>query len=332
MRIPEADTSRCLRLRCRTFECARCAEACPRAALGFDGRGPTVDPQACTGCGLCVSACPVDGISGAVVDVEELAARLSPLPQPVLGCTGAQGVDAHARVPCLGYLTEEDLAALSALLPQGLQLNGVRCSGCPRGETSESVAGRVARVSVLGPRGELQLVQEVRALSFRERSLDRRSFFRSLGRSSAVKASALLQSAAPGEPPGRSAKHLPRRRTALRLAVHHAEPLAAARLAAAFSFTVTVDADCTACPRCAAMCPTGALTREGEGADRRLEIDPERCTGCGVCEAFCPSGSLRLHNAATVREGDSDAPDQDRDELRVRQVRSLASPAPCPSW
>lgn len=295
---PEVDPARCLRFRCRTFSCSRCTDACPSGALTSGQVGPTVDRSSCTGCGLCVSACPVDGFSGAASDVQALAARLSPLPRPVLGCTGGEGVEAHARLPCLGYLTEEDLAALAPLLPQGLQLNATRCPGCPREGIGKTLAERVSRISELRPGGDLRLVQSAPDLSFLERSLDRRNFFRSLGQSTAVGASALLKSAASSEPSGRSAKYLPRRRAALRLALDHARPRAGDRLAEAFSFTVTVGKGCTACPRCAAMCPTGALTRAGEGANRRLEVDPGRCAGCGVCEAFCPSGSLRLLGAA----------------------------------
>ncbi|MEW6487011.1 MAG: 4Fe-4S dicluster domain-containing protein [Thermodesulfobacteriota bacterium] len=294
MRLPDVDSSRCLRLRCHTFACGRCAEICPSGALGFEGRMPAVDPRACTGCGLCVSACPMDGLAGAMPGVEALAARLSSVPSPVLGCTGADGVEAHARVPCLGYLTEEELAALAVLVPQGVQLNATRCPACPRKGATETVAERAARVAELRPGGEVRIARSPRDLSFRERSLDRRTFFRSLGWGTTAGASALLKSAAPADPCGRSAKQLPRRRAALHLALEHAQPGAAARLADAFSFTLTVDDRCTACPRCAAMCPTGALARVGEGPDRHIELDPQRCSGCRVCEAFCPSGSLRI--------------------------------------
>ena len=297
MRLPEVDSSRCLRLRCHTFGCGRCAEICPSGALGFEGRVPALDSRACTGCGLCVSACPVDGLAGSMPGVEALAARLSCVPSPVLGCTGADGVEAHARVPCLGYLTEEDLAALAVLVPQGVQLNATRCPACPRKGATEQVAERAARIAELRPGGQVRIARSPRDLSFRERSLDRRSFLRSLGWRTTAGASALLKSAAPADPCGRSAKQLPRRRKVLRLALEHAQPRAAARLAHAFSFTLTVDDRCTACPRCAAMCPTGALGRVGEGPDRRIELDPQRCSGYRACEAFCPSGALRIHGA-----------------------------------
>jgi Fe-S-cluster-containing hydrogenase component 2 len=294
MRLPDFDSSRCLRLRCRTFACGRCAEACPSGALHFEGRALAVDLRACNGCGLCVSACPSEGLCAGVPRVEVLTERLSSLSQPVLGCAGADGVEAHARVPCLGYLAEEELAALAVLLPQGVQLNATRCRTCPRSAAATAVAGRAARVAQLRLGGDVRIVRSPRDLCFRERSLDRRTFFRSLGWRTTAGASALLKSAAPAEPCGRSAKRLPRRRAALHLALERAQTGAALRLAEAFAFTLNVDARCTACPRCAAMCPTGALTRVREGENRRLELDGQRCSGCRVCEAFCPSGSLRI--------------------------------------
>lgn len=41
-------------------ECRACHEACPLEpnAIDFQGRAPKVDSRVCTGCGLCVKACP----------------------------------------------------------------------------------------------------------------------------------------------------------------------------------------------------------------------------------------------------------------------------------
>ncbi|HEV7368592.1 ferredoxin-type protein NapF [Arenibaculum sp.] len=48
--------------------CRSCRDACPAAAISFtlEPGGiaiPNLDPRACTGCGACVSACPVDVVS-----------------------------------------------------------------------------------------------------------------------------------------------------------------------------------------------------------------------------------------------------------------------------
>jgi len=42
------------------------------------------------------------------------------------------------------------------------------------------------------------------------------------------------------------------------------------------------------CSKCLDICPTRAITPDGEG----VTIDPMICAGCGACSALCPSGAI----------------------------------------
>ncbi|MEM8665524.1 MAG: 4Fe-4S binding protein, partial [Pseudomonadota bacterium] len=44
------------------------------------------------------------------------------------------------------------------------------------------------------------------------------------------------------------------------------------------------------CTRCLSVCPTGAISPDGEV----VAIDPNICAGCGACAAVCPTGAASL--------------------------------------
>ncbi|RYH03481.1 4Fe-4S dicluster domain-containing protein [Salipiger sp. IMCC34102] len=74
--------------------------------------------------------------------------------------------------------------------------------------------------------------------------------------------------------------------------------LAASHLVGSFEKPLYVRLDTTlcahsraeqvACTNCLDLCPTGAITPNGE----HVAVDPAICAGCGACSAVCPSGAI----------------------------------------
>lgn len=64
-------------------------------------------------------------------------------------------------------------------------------------------------------------------------------------------------------------------------------------------------AEQTGCTNCLDLCPTGAITPNGE----HVTIDPMICAGCGACSSACPSGAISF-----------DAPPVDFTMLRVQTL------------
>ncbi|NCQ25390.1 MAG: 4Fe-4S dicluster domain-containing protein [Roseovarius sp.] len=63
----------------------------------------------------------------------------------------------------------------------------------------------------------------------------------------------------------------------------------------------------TGCSKCLDICPTGAITPDGD----HVSIDPMVCAGCGACSARCPSGAITY---------DTPPPD-----MTFRRIQTLAS-------
>ncbi len=65
---------------------------------------------------------------------------------------------------------------------------------------------------------------------------------------------------------------------------------------------ITADTDttvCGACEVCVELCPFGAVTIEGEGADKHAAINVALCKGCGTCVGACPSGAMNQNHFKT---------------------------------
>ena len=65
---------------------------------------------------------------------------------------------------------------------------------------------------------------------------------------------------------------------------------------------ITADTDttvCGACEVCVELCPFGAVSIEGEGADKHAAINVALCKGCGTCVGACPSVAMNQNHFKT---------------------------------
>lgn len=291
---PRLEPGRCLRGRFNRTACRRCEEACPKGAIELAaGQLPAVRADACTGCRRCQASCP----TGALGDPDELDRAIRELgrrPLPVLGCR-APGVEAHARVSCLGLLDEEGLLALAASFPGGLTLNLVHCGTCSSAAVAPALRRSLERVARHEgyPPGGLRLAETKATLAFAADLLSRRELFSIFRRRSAEAADAAISRRGPAAPEPYAAKRLPAGRRALLKTLPGLTPPVRAAIEAhrfpALSFT----AQCRRCTACAGVCPTGAITT-GAGEPPRPVFDGLACTSCGVCVEFCRRRGLDL--------------------------------------
>ena len=290
----QIDMSRCLRTRFCESSCRRCAAACPQGAISLEGVLST-DAERCTGCLVCTTVCP----SGALEhdgDFSTVLAQLSRVPEPVLGCIRTKE-SSHAALACLGGLSEEHLVTLCCSLPGKLTLNLTACGDCPNGATMPRLRQRADQLSGAGlmdGSGQIVMVESHHDLAFRDETVGRRSFFKSL-RNSLFQSAALVLSSHNEQSEQHTAyagKRLPARRVLLNRTRETASRALADRIGRHFDSCVSFKESCSSCQGCVAICPAGALQTEHH--DTLPAFDRLLCTGCGLCREFCMDQALMI--------------------------------------
>jgi hypothetical protein len=99
---------------------------------------------------LCVSACPSDCFDIKSFDFFSVLARLRKIkdlvPVPVLSCNMRRDVQAHVKTPCLGFLSEEHLLALSVFPDSRININMTDCSDCKNAFIADKITERAGRL------------------------------------------------------------------------------------------------------------------------------------------------------------------------------------------
>ena len=309
----------CSRIRHKRSSCTLCADHCPAQAITWEEM-LQVDPDQCTGCGICAAVCPTGALETQaptnlelLVLIQELVKQGSTIAFACSRYLEARSVarDGTIHVKCLGQLDESILLAAISLGARTVWLIDGACQACPYAAGRTIAAQAVHRTTAL-----LQAWNLAQHIFFgpdlpdgpstamrpspRGDVLSRRTFFSLLARKTtgaaatvaAVAVDSILgsqdrenQRPQKGELP----VHLPAKRRLLLAAVKRLEkPLVAdfeadGGLWARFGFNQS----CTGCQMCAFFCPTGALSKIERDGKAGVLFRTAYCTHCRLCQDIC---------------------------------------------
>lgn len=276
--LPKIDEAACSLGRLAVSSCARCAEACPRAALTSEPEGLALDAAACSACGACVAACPQRAVT--------LEGRGAPIVAAGRGRDRGTAFLACPRVPgpagggpCLQALGLEALAALWLSGLRALVTLTADCATCRDGAGLDFADRVNALNGLLQDRGlpgltwtaagttprDLPRVVSEPAIDAGRRSL--LGIFAPAARARAPSALARLQQMGAGG-------------------------------AARSAFSPRIDpARCTGCDACLRLCPEGALglVRESAGG-LAYRASASGCSGCRLCVELCPTDAMQVES------------------------------------
>ncbi len=296
---PANTTARCLNSTEGAGACSACLDVCPHGAVSIE-RLVAIDGVDCTGCGLCVRACPSEAL--------EMQTRL-PAGSTAVRCSQVSGSAPSVR--CLAQLSATDMLRMGAA-DGDLTLGHGACQGCKIGDASapsvaRATAERAAELAAVLGRELRVSVEPMESLDEKRRRrtvVSRRQLFGGglkEARRLAADALAPLERVLPGEEEGLASdleplpNELRRRYQALQIA--DPEPTSAV------PWRLPRVADgCILCPACTRACPTDAFSRDFGGEEGVLMLDPERCVGCDACVRACPVKVITMDDEVTWGE------------------------------
>ncbi len=344
---PDLHLDRCVNARHRQAGCRLCIDYCPVDALSL-ATGPhplpIMDDEACIGCGLCIPICPTDVFSQAMqpettlISFQEdmpregvMALACAQHPEPEQTPAPADYVIHHTR--CLAAFSIEQLLTLSRNGERALWLSDEICGDCPIGRAhttiEQLVEGSNQVLTGFGLHPAIHLTSSIPqssepsppkpVLPSNAPALDRRGFFRSIGklaqqRLDAAEIRAARPMLAPGAPiDQRLPYHVPHSLQQINEhlmvladtgAPNHTQALTSEALPWA-DVQLHVEA-CSGCQLCARFCPTGALNylwgEMEEGMVFNITFHPRLCLDCNICVAVCPENALNLVHAVTLAD------------------------------
>ena len=289
---------RCLRKRLNTNNCTRCLDSCSSGALYLRGREIVLDKNCCTGCMSCVTVCPQDALTS-TFDADGLLASLDQKTDVWISC-GRQRCfhPDEIIVPCTGVLSKPILAAMAFRASGSVIFNLAGCIECPNHQSSEVFKKDL--FEVVDALADVLKSEFILSETDREAELietDRRSYLTNLKNSfSKASKSHSTFEVKSVEPEPTGSRRVPQKTKLIQNIIKGGDAVSRKRILSLFGNSLSVNKECTCCPLCKGICPTGAIKIERSDQGKNLKFQMLNCSGCGLCVEFCRKDALILEN------------------------------------
>ncbi len=287
---------RCLRKRLNTNNCSRCLDSCSSGALYLRGREIVLDKTSCTGCMTCVAVCPQDALTSKL-DADGLLTYLDQKTNVQISC-GRQRrfYPDEIIVPCIGVFSKPMLAAMGLRTCGSVVFNLAGCIACPNRHSSEVFKKDINEVvDVLSDVMQSELIISETNKETELIEVDRRSYLTNL-KNALSKASknhpAFEVKSIEPEPVGK--RRIPQKTRLIQDIIRDLDAVSGKRILSLFGNSLSVNKECTSCPLCKGICPTGAIKMERSEQGKKLKFEILDCSGCGLCVEFCRENALIL--------------------------------------
>ena len=308
------EISSCIRASSKMSDCTQCIDACPESITLVDNL-PSFANQTGVEAAACVGVCPTEAFS--LSDFSTTEFFFTFLESKI------RLISPKLNVPCLSVLSVEHLISLALASEEEISID--LSSYDSQSILYEQIEARVEEANfvlssfsdkrLLSNVDTIEISKETRADKSKEEVEDRRSFLGNISLKGAVKhkmsfdeaveAEALKVFSLDGDTLQKmKEKNLPDKRKILLTTLKHAkvpdtfEVLAEEDIG--FTSQKFVDERCTNCQICYRICPTGALSSDGNFS--LIHFDAMHCVKCRLCHDVCEPDAIQLQAGFEIKE------------------------------
>ncbi len=283
----------CLRRRLNSCSCTLCIDTCPQKALNLIEGYIHLDQFQCSDCGRCVAVCPSEAFESTRSNIySDIKNKKNG--SLFFSCYRQQvGTSEEVLVPCLGIISPEVILYLMSSSFKSVSLNIESCSTC---NNSNAIQALLKSVELLHAdfsehfNIEINVINK-QVITSKVSSSRRRSFLRTIG----SEITGLLSKQASKKMTRESSSYNTDKRLPPKKSLLNEFPFFNSSNPSAFLLPqMLLTEECTFCPLCTGMCPTGALKIARSEDDKALTFAPLLCSECGLCEEFCKKKAITI--------------------------------------
>lgn len=285
---------RCLRTRLSSNQCRNCIESCPSGALSINKRKVVVDGSQCTACMLCVAACPQDALD-AGFDFGRFLDSFATKSKTVISCI--QQPQSHPDeiiVPCVGIISKQLLTAIVLGPSASVTVNLTGCSDCPNQNGAAVFKKDCQQITeFFSDSDPTKIILAQDEVASTTNHADRRSFLTKVNEVAFnVSKKCFSSPLPPQEEKDKTSRRIPFKTELIKSLMVSVNGELSLKILTLFGHRLSVNRECTCCPLCKGICPTGALRIERHHQGKKLKFTTLDCNGCGLCIEFCKKTAL----------------------------------------
>lgn len=285
---------RCLRKRLNSNQCDLCVNACPSGAISIQGREVTLDEVKCSDCMSCVAACPQDAFESSL-DLEVAFHSLKNSSHSLITCI-RQKKSSHEdiAVPCVGIFSNQAISSLLFSSCGSISINLSECGECCNNSVADSFIQRFYDLNnFFHGHKTTEVHLHLQGTQLIDVPCDRRAYLSNITKFATRAAAESLIGAGPGPPQvEKKQRRVPCKVKLVKDLLGRIEKASQEKISTLFQPELTISDECSVCPLCKGICPTGALSIDRTNSGKILNYDALDCSSCGLCVEFCKKKAI----------------------------------------